>query len=142
MPGPTEQLIAAARAARERAYAPYSGYRVGAAVRDSSDAIHSGANVENASFGLTICAERSAVFRMASAGGREIVEVAVATSDGVAPCGACLQVLLEFTSVPELVTIHCVSETGAKVQLTLAELMPHGFRSASVRRTANGQGAV
>ena len=91
-------LIAAATAVREKAFAPYSRFRVGAAVRGASGRIHAGCNVESASFGLTCCAERVAVFKAVSEGETAIEAVAIVTdvSPPAAPCGACRQVLYEF----------------------------------------------
>jgi len=119
-------LLAAARAAWRHAYAPYSGFAVGAAVRDVEGRVFSGANVENASYGLGRCAEQSAVQAMASAGGRAIAEVVVvAEADPPAtPCGACRQVLHEFG--PEA-TVYLVSGAGAW-RTTVARLLPDGFR--------------
>ena len=91
-----EMLQSAACDAYERAYAPYSQYQVGAAIMTEDGRIFSGVNVENASYGLTICAERSAVFSAVSAGARRIVAVAVCTENMGSPCGACRQVLIEF----------------------------------------------
>src|SRR5688572_21159302 len=107
-----ETLVNAAMEARERAYAPYSGYKVGAAVRDGEGRIHAGCNVENISYGLTICAERSALSRMVAGGGTQITEVAVVTADGGAPCGACRQVLLEFAPQASEVTVHVANADG------------------------------
>jgi cytidine deaminase len=92
------ELLRAAQQAREAAYAPFSGFRVGAAVRTQSGQIYKGCNVENASFGLSICAERVAVFNAVSCGDPHIIEIAVATDADRAspPCGACRQVLFEF----------------------------------------------
>ena len=91
-----KQLIMAACEARKKAYAPYSDYAVGAAILAADGQIFTGVNVENASFGLSICAERSAVFSAVTAGVRRIVAVAVCTQNAVSPCGACRQVLSEF----------------------------------------------
>ncbi|MCS6949892.1 MAG: cytidine deaminase [bacterium] len=120
-------LLAAAREARRRAYAPYSGYAVGAAVCDEDGRIFSGANVENASYGLTVCAERVALFRAVSEGARRIVAVAVVTRDGGTPCGACRQVLAEFASEDALV--WCASEENGQVEeYRVGELLPLAFR--------------
>lgn len=93
-----EQLISVARDAREHAHAPFSGFRVGAAVRARSGRIFSGCNVENASYGLTICAERVAVFKAISEGEREFDAICVVTDTDVLtpPCGACRQIIWEF----------------------------------------------
>ena len=93
-----EELVAAARAARERAYAPYSGFRVGAALLSQAGKLYTGANVENASYGLSMCAERIAVFNAVTAGESEFASIAVVGSGKgyISPCGACLQVLAEF----------------------------------------------
>jgi len=119
-------LLAAARAARDHAYAPYSGFQVGAALRDGEGRVHAGANVENASYGLGRCAEQSAVQAMASAGGRAIAEVVVvADADPPAtPCGACRQVLHEFG--PEA-TVYLVNAAGAW-RTRVDALLPAGFR--------------
>ena len=94
----TESLIEAAQTVRTNAYAPYSVYPVGAAVLGSDGAIYTGCNVENISFGLTMCAERVAIGAMIAAGCRKVTEVAIATRDGGSPCGMCRQTLAEFTS--------------------------------------------
>ncbi len=117
-------LIAAAVAARENAYAPYSRYRVGAAILVPGGEIVTGANVENASYGLSNCAERSAVFTAVSRGAREILAVAVATENAGSPCGACRQVLAEFgADIPVLL----VDATGAGRETTLYTLLPDHF---------------
>ncbi len=119
-----EDLLLMAREASRRAYAPYSGIRVGAAVLTEKGAFP-GANVENASYGLTVCAERVAVFKAVYAGAREIKAVAV-YSDDVFPllCGACLQVISEFAG-PD--TTILVAGRGLSREFTLSELLPHPF---------------
>ena len=122
-------LVAAARAARARAYAPYSGYRVGAALRTEGGEVISAANVENASYGLTICAERAAVAAAVAAGHRRFEAVAVA-ADGPEPasaCGACRQVLHEFPAGPRLRVVLAGESGDAFVVTTLDELLPGGF---------------
>jgi cytidine deaminase len=120
------ELARAARAARRRAYAPYSGFRVGAAVSAGGE-VFSGANVENASYGLTLCAERVAVGAAAAAGARRIDAVAVAsgTDEPTPPCGMCLQTLAEFGG-PDL-PVRLVGARGATVDTTLGELLPRAF---------------
>ena len=113
--------------ARQRAYAPYSRYKVGAAIRTRRNRIHSGANVENASYGLTICAERAAVFAAVAAGdAKEYYAVAVvADAERLpSPCGACRQVLQEFA--PE-VRVILATVSGLRRATTLRELLPEAF---------------
>lgn len=117
-------LIAAARKAREHAYAPYSGYTVGAAVRTASGKLFSGANVENASYGLTVCAERVAIQAAVSQGEHDITALAVITGDGASPCGACRQVLHEFSRDAK---IFIGDAAGAHRETTLAALLPEAF---------------
>ncbi len=125
-----ERLLAAAREARHHAYAPYSGYAVGAAVRCEDGRIFAGANVENASYGLTICAERAAVFRAVNEGARRIEAIAVVTRDGGTPCGACRQVLSEFADGDAV--IWCASDEDVAVEeYRLADLLPFAFRLPS-----------
>jgi cytidine deaminase len=121
----TDTLVEAARAAQERAYAPYSRFRVGCALEADDGRVFVGCNVENASYGLTICAERAAVCAAVVAGAREFRR-AVVVSDAdppAAPCGACRQVLSEFGR--EL-RVDGVSAAGA-VSWTVAELLPSAF---------------
>jgi cytidine deaminase len=123
---PTTALARAAREARRFAYAPYSRFRVGAAVRAGGGVFH-GANVENASYGLTLCAERVAVAAALQSGARRIEAVAVAsaTSPPTPPCGMCLQTLAEFAG-PDLPVV-LAGARGALVRTTLGELLPRGF---------------
>jgi cytidine deaminase len=130
-----EPIIAAATEARERAYAPYSGYHVGAAILTDSGEVVTGGNVENLSYGATICAERSAVVRMiAQASGSKIRLLAVASKDGVTPCGICLQVLQEFVADGN-VPVHCIDQEGNIKKYIFRELLPHAFVSNEVGRT-------
>ncbi|HEX7624415.1 MAG TPA: cytidine deaminase [Anaeromyxobacteraceae bacterium] len=124
--GAEDRLVGAARVARRRAYAPYSRFQVGAAVR-ARGRVFEAANVENASYGLTLCAERSAVTAAVLAGARRLDAVAVAsgTSPPTPPCGMCLQTLAEFAG-PEL-RIFLAGARGAVVETTLGELLPRGF---------------
>jgi cytidine deaminase len=122
----TEQLIQAALAVRERAYARYSQFHVGAALLASSGRIYVGCNVENGSYGLTICAERSAVFSAVAAGERRFERLAIATAGGGTPCGACRQVLAEFG--PELpILVIDVERPKTYVEINLRELLPLAF---------------
>ncbi|MCE9609643.1 MAG: cytidine deaminase [Chthoniobacter sp.] len=118
-----QSLIDAARHAREGAYAPYSRFAVGAALRTRSGRVFCGCNVENLSFGLTICAERAAVFAAVAAGEREFEALAVIADSKapVTPCGACRQVLAEFA--PTLPVCSANLE-GAIFQSSIAELLP------------------
>jgi cytidine deaminase len=123
-----EELLAAARQARERAYAPHSNFRVGAAVMGAGGRIFSGCNVENSSFGLTCCAERSAIFTMIASGEREIREILVLgdTDEFLPPCGACRQVIAEFA--PPTAIVHMGDRTGACRSVSVSELIPFIFR--------------
>ncbi|HEX3765221.1 MAG TPA: cytidine deaminase [Kofleriaceae bacterium] len=121
-------LEASAQDAQRRAYAPYSKFRVGAAVRMAGE-IFEGANIENASYGLSICAERTAVFAAVLSGAHRLEAVAVCTdaSPPSSPCGACRQVLLEFAPDPAAVTVTAINPAGERRSWTLAELIPDGF---------------
>ncbi len=126
-----DDLIRAARAVREHAYAPYSRYRVGAAVLADNGKIYAGANVENASYGLSICAERNAVSAAVLDGARRVLACAVVTQSDppAAPCGMCRQTLAEFAPAdPEAVRVALVGTGGARRDATLAELLPLSFR--------------
>ena len=118
-------LIDRARRARRRAYAPYSGYAVGAALLASSGKIYSGANVENAAYPTGTCAERSAAFHAVSQGERSFEAIAVVTEAGGSPCGACRQVLSEFG--PEMTVLIADREGRLVRQLTLSRLLPYAF---------------
>jgi cytidine deaminase len=121
-----EKLFKAAEIAAFESYSPYSHFRVGAALLAEDGTIFSGANVENRSFGLTICAERSAVVSAVSSGTKRFVALAIATPDSdypVGPCGACRQVLSEFMSGDAPVRFGCSSEK--QVNTTIAALLPH-----------------
>jgi cytidine deaminase len=122
----TDPLQAAALAARENAHAPYSKFRVGAALEDRSGRVHSGCNVENATYGLTLCAERVAVFKAISEGAREFRRIAIAadTDTLTPPCGACRQILWEFCGDIEIVLVN---PRGKSEVLRLKELLPRAF---------------
>jgi cytidine deaminase len=122
-------LVAAARAVRGRAHAPYSGFRVGAAVLDERERIHVGCNLENASYGLTVCAERNAVAAAVAAGARRLWAVAVVADarPPASPCGACRQVLAELADDDAAVVL--ARPRGAPVvRLSLGALLPSAFR--------------
>ena len=121
-----EDLIAKATEAREKAYVPYSLFAVGAALLAQSGRVYTGCNVENASYGLSICAERTAVFKAVSEGERDFEAIAVVTENGVTPCGACRQVLMEFG---EDIQVIVADETGAYRVFGLQELLPEAFNS-------------
>ncbi|MDH7490027.1 MAG: cytidine deaminase [Anaerolineae bacterium] len=125
-----KDLVRAALEAREKAYAPYSEYRVGAALITRSGRVYTGANVENASYGLSVCAERVAAFKAVSEGDREFEAIAVATGNGVLPCGACRQVLAEFG--PDMRVIVADSEGNMRTY-RLSELLPGRFTRADLR---------
>ena len=119
-------MLGAARDARSKAYAPYSGFRVGAALLDGVGRIHTGVNVENASYGLTVCAERNAVAHAIVAGARDLVGIAVAGPEGgpsVMPCGSCRQVLWEHG--PDLTVV--VAGTDGPRLIELRALLPEAF---------------
>lgn len=118
-------LMPAAMEARGHAYVPYSRYPVGAALLDDHHRIWTGCNVENVSFGLTICAERTAIVKMASAGARRWTHLVVVTRDGGTPCGACLQVLAEFAAPDAEVLV--ADEGGSTRTFRFKELLPYGF---------------
>jgi cytidine deaminase len=121
-----EDLVRIASLARQRAYAPYSKYRVGAAIRTRRGKVTAGANVENASYGLTICAERNAVFQAVNAGEKGFEAIAVVADDLPLPCGACLQVLAEFCD-PDL-RVVLASADGRRDVVHLADLLPRPFK--------------
>ena len=120
-----KELLEAALAARKRAYAPYSKFLVGAAVRAESGKIYTGCNVENASYGLTVCAERNALFSAVGAGERKFTALCVVgdTEEPISPCGACRQVMAEF-KVPCIILANL---KGDAKEYTLEELLPLSF---------------
>ena len=120
-----QELVQKAREAAEFAYVPYSGFKVGAALRAKSGKIFTGCNVENSSYGLTNCAERTAVFKAVSEGEKDFVEIAVYVDSDIlfSPCGACRQVLKEFNGKIKVTIV-----SGNKIiGTTVDELLPHGF---------------
>lgn len=126
--GAETELVAAAINAMTRAYAPYSRFSVGAAIRDETGAVHVGANVENAAYPVGNCAEASAIAAMVIAGGTRIDEIAVAGGDGnllCTPCGACRQRIREFATADTPVLV--CGPDGLMRRFTLGELLPESF---------------
>jgi cytidine deaminase len=124
-------LVAQALAASRHAHAPYSRFHVGAAVLTASGDAFAGCNVENASYGLTICAERAAVCAAVAAGHKQIVAVAVVTQGGHSPCGACRQVLAEFGPTMEVIMADA-DDTSRVTTTTLDKLLPSSFSASSL----------
>lgn len=120
-----QELVELARKAREFSYSPYSKFKVGAALITNEGKVYSGCNIENASFGITNCAERTAIFKAVSEGAREIDTIAIiADSDGpCSPCGACRQAMAEF-KVKRVIMANLKGEVKA---VSLAELLPYSF---------------
>lgn len=131
------RLIAAARRAQRNAYAPYSGLKVGASVLCRGGRIHTGCNVENASYGESLCAERACVTHAVARGDREILAVAVVTSSpyAVMPCGACRQVIAEFGLGIKVVV---VGAEGKPLVKAIRELLPHPFTPQDLRKGTRG----
>lgn len=127
-PEQQEQMLSSARAAYKNAHAPYSNFRVGSTILTEQGNLYSGCNVENASYGMTICAERNAIFAAVAAegSGMRIKAVAVATEKGgpCAPCGACRQVIFEFG--PDALVMF-KGQSGTE-QMAITKLLPEGFR--------------
>ena len=121
-----KQLINMANEARRHAYAPYSNYAVGAALRTRSGRMFTGANIENAAYPTTICAERVAIFKAVSEGERAFEVIAVVTDNGGSPCGSCRQVMAEFG----LETVVLIAHGDGKLQkvTTVRELLPEAFQ--------------
>ena len=124
-------LIAAAMAARRKAYSPYSGVKIGAAVLTSDGRIFSGCNIENASYGLSLCAERTAIFTAVAAGARRIKAIAVAgqSEEYTRPCGACRQVIVEFN--PSMLVLRR-GEDGFAEDVKAEKLLPRRFNPAEL----------
>ena len=119
------KLIETALIARQWAYAPYSNYKVGAAVLTASGRIYDGVNVESAAYPTSICAERVAIFKAVSEGERQFVAIAVATKNGGAPCGACRQVISEFGL--ETLVIIADGEGNVVKEVSIGDLLPGAF---------------
>lgn len=133
-----EQLIELALSARKNAYVPYSHYSVGAAVMTEDGKVYSGCNIENASYGATNCAERTAIFKAVSEGARRIIGIAIAGGmegrepvDYAYPCGVCRQVMKEFGT--DTMKIYVAKSSEDFKELTLEELLPFGFGGDSIR---------
>lgn len=122
-------LVAAAREAQASAYAPYSNFTVGAAVLLSDGTVYKGCNIENASFGLTVCAERVAIFHAVAAGRMDIAAIAVSTSAPklCKPCGACRQVIAEFSRTDSPIVVISTTQSGLSATETIADLLPDNF---------------
>jgi len=127
------ELMALAREAMDSAYAPYSGYRVGAVAFTETEDAYTGCNVENASYGLTVCAERVAIWKAISEGADQIVALVIAVEDAEMPrpCGACLQVMSEFLPEGQALQIVTVRGDGSYESLTLDDYLPMPFRFRS-----------
>ena len=125
-PSTRQKLVDAAIAVRNSAHAPYSHFHVGAAVLTASGEVFAGCNVENASYGLTICAERAAVCAAIAAGHKKLIAVAVATAGGHSPCGACRQVLSEFGPAMEVLLVDADEPSRVRTT-TLDKLLPEQF---------------
>ena len=129
-----DPLLDAAFRARENAFPPYSGFKVGAAVEDKDGGIHTGCNIENCSYGLTVCAERLAVWKAMSEGvrpgGFRRVAIATASETLTPPCGACRQILWEFCGDVEILIGNVQGQT---LSLRLSELFPRPFEDANIR---------
>ena len=120
------ELMDRAREAAQNAYAPYSQFPVGAAIECSDGTVFTGCNIENAAYGCTICAERTAIFKAVSEGHRDFVRIVIAgkSEDYCVPCGSCRQVMMEFA--PEMEVI-CLNGQGQAKSFRLRELLPYGF---------------
>lgn len=123
---PIDTLIQEASSAQKQAYAPYSRFPVGAAVYTTNGKIFSGANIENVTYGLTVCAERNAIMQAVLSGEKNIIAVAIVSSSSppATPCGMCLQVLAEFTKDCEIILTNI---QGEQKRMTLSQLLPFRF---------------
>ncbi len=126
------ELWRQAEAARQNAYAPYSGYRVGAALRTRSGKVFTGVNIENAAYPSGICAERVAIFKAVSAGERDFETLMLVTENGGMPCGACRQVMAEFALDMRVV----ITDASGQVlqEMTVRELLPGAFTSRDLQK--------
>ncbi|WP_093998606.1 cytidine deaminase [Streptococcus canis] len=120
-------LVSLAIDASKHAYVPYSHFPIGAALKTKDGTIYTGCNIENASFGLTNCGERTAIFKAVSDGHKELAEIAIygETQEPVSPCGACRQVMAEFFEPSSLVTL--IAKNGQTLEMTVGDLLPYSF---------------
>ncbi|MCX7923512.1 MAG: cytidine deaminase [Clostridia bacterium] len=127
-----KELVKQATSAKENAYAPYSKFRVGAAVVTGNNKIYTGVNIENASYGATCCAERTAIYKSVSEGETEIKAVAIASDseEYIYPCGICRQVLAEFGSSD--MQVICTNQNGEYKIHTLEEVLPNAFKKLNM----------
>ncbi|CAM1304292.1 Uncharacterised protein g3731 [Pycnogonum litorale] len=132
------ETIWLSKVARDKAYSPYSKFKVGAAVLCKDGTIITGCNVENASYGLSICAERTAIVKAVSEGKTEFTAIAVSSllDDYIRPCGACRQFIIEFGSS---IDVYCTKQDLTFVKETSAELLPNCFNSTDLDRLSSGQ---
>ena len=135
-----EELIQEAKKAREHAYAPYSGFKVGAALEAKSGKIYHGCNIENAAYSPTNCAERTAFFKAVYEGEREFEKIAIVggpagqeADDTCAPCGVCRQVMMEFCD-PDSFRVILADGRNRQLELTLAQLLPYGFGAGNLKK--------
>ena len=128
---PHTKLIQAALAAREQSVAPYSKFKVGAALLTASGETISGANVESASYGLSCCAERVALFKALTDGQRDFTAIAIASLGGAAPCGACRQLLAEFAGQAEVILIDSESPDTPTIT-SMGDLLPNAFTAKNI----------
>ncbi|GAA0057715.1 putative cytidine deaminase [Streptococcus canis] len=124
-------LVSLAIDASKHAYVPYSHFPIGAALKTKDGTIYTGCNIENASFGLTNCGERTAIFKAVSDGHKELAEIAIygETQEPVSPCGACRQVMAEFFEPSSLVTL--IAKNGQTLEITVGDLLPYSFTDLS-----------
>ncbi|MCL6221407.1 cytidine deaminase [Streptococcus dysgalactiae] len=124
-------LVSLAIDASKHAYVPYSHFPIGAALKTKDGTIYTGCNIENASFGLTNCGERTAIFKAVSDGHKELAEIAIygETQEPVSPCGACRQVMAEFFEPSSLVTL--IAKNGQTLKTTVGDLLPYSFTDLS-----------
>ncbi|VTT20383.1 cytidine deaminase [Streptococcus dysgalactiae subsp. equisimilis] len=124
-------LVSLAIDASKHAYVPYSHFPIGAALKTKDGTIYTGCNIENASFGLTNCGERTAIFKAVSDGHKELAEIAIygETQKPVSPCGACRQVMAEFFEPSSLVTL--IAKNGQTLETTVGDLLPYSFTDLS-----------